>query len=659
MADPIGALRAEISASTAKFQRDLGRLRGDIKKFSKQSHRDMMGFKSGFDAATRSILSMAAAYISFRQVMRVGREIIDAASAVEKYEFRLTALLQSQEKATQKLKEYRDLAATVPHSLEDIIEAGVTLEAFGANSSKWLSPISDLAFVMGTTLPESARALGMAYASGAGAADIFRNKGILDIIKASQGIEDVTKLTLPDFRNAMLEAFTDPQGKIAGSAKKAAGTWEGILSMLGDKWFNFKTDIADAGVFEFLKMGFSEVDQEMAKLAESGDLKIFAENISNFAIVGLKGFALALAGVIDLGRAFRKTYLLAKQGFLEFVIGVEEVRATVKGWIPFLQDQVRASQEQVIKLTEDLVATKVALIDMVEAGDVSPKILLAFEKIEQSLDKLRENAKKPIDVGGTGDDDGGDKDSVLKQRENQKRLNDILFESYSQQEKARRESQEKIGAMIQAQAQLEWNIQQENVAKQKEIQDNLNKMWEEFYANQAAMRDAERAGWMNTMNQLVSVSGQAEAIFGGQMARITKTLQVFAATQALINALLGASQALGSVSVSPWEKIILSLDILGHGLSLVASIKSLSNVTSGGGVGGVGGVGSRALVDGRTLSETTQPAPSYTVINYIDGVISPDKLEETMRKSIGPAFGEYVKDNGGTAGPITFEFRRK
>ncbi|HDH51213.1 MAG TPA: hypothetical protein ENH31_00315 [Nitrospirae bacterium] len=216
-----------------------------------------------------------------RLLKDMAKGTLDVASSYEQYEFRLSALLGSQEAANEAMKRYLNYASRVPHSLEDIIQAGVGLEAFGATSKTWMEPLGDLAFVMGVTLPEAASALGRAYAGGAGAADIFRERGILNIIKDAKGIEDLSKLTLPEFHQAMLDAFTDPEGKIAGAASRAAGTWSGMISMIEDSIYKFRKKIMDSGAFDSLKTFITEIKEDFDAAFETGRADEWASKISS------------------------------------------------------------------------------------------------------------------------------------------------------------------------------------------------------------------------------------------------------------------------------------------------------------------------------------------------------------------------------------------
>lgn len=84
---------------------------------------------------------------------------------------------------------------------------------------------------MGSTATEAANALGRAFAGGAGAADILRERGILNLVKSSQGLTDLSKTTLPQFREALINSLQDPVVGIAGSTDRMSKTFEEPLQI--------------------------------------------------------------------------------------------------------------------------------------------------------------------------------------------------------------------------------------------------------------------------------------------------------------------------------------------------------------------------------------------------------------------------------------------
>ena len=59
-------------------------------------------------------------------------------------------------------------------------------------------------------------------------------KAFRELIKSFKGIDDITKLTLPEFRTALIDAMEDPQMGISGSTTALAETFEGNMSNMMD-----------------------------------------------------------------------------------------------------------------------------------------------------------------------------------------------------------------------------------------------------------------------------------------------------------------------------------------------------------------------------------------------------------------------------------------
>tara|TARA_R110002012_G_scaffold319046_1_gene538573 strand:- start:2226 stop:4106 length:1881 start_codon:yes stop_codon:yes gene_type:complete len=165
---------------------------------------------------------------------KITGKFIRDASKFESVKTRLVGLTGSVQKAEQAFSKFNDVAATTPFTLDDVVNAGAQLEAFGANSQMLLKEITDLAAFMGTTATEAANSFGRAFAGGAGAADILRERGILNIIKDSQGLADLSKTTLPEFREALIKSLQDPAVGIAGSTDRLSETFEGAFSNMKD-----------------------------------------------------------------------------------------------------------------------------------------------------------------------------------------------------------------------------------------------------------------------------------------------------------------------------------------------------------------------------------------------------------------------------------------
>ena len=212
-------IRLLVQAEVSKAVRNLNKLEKETDDTKKSASELTSTFKNLFGAA---VLGAGA------------RSVIQTASNFESLQTRLVALKGSTEEGAKAFQQFTKIAATTPFQVQNVVEAGATLEAFGVSSEDSLKSIADLAAFMGTDIVDASAAFGRAFAGGAGAADILRERGILQLIKDSEGIEDLSKLTLPEFREALERAMTDPDGKIAGATDLLAATFSGKVSNMQD-----------------------------------------------------------------------------------------------------------------------------------------------------------------------------------------------------------------------------------------------------------------------------------------------------------------------------------------------------------------------------------------------------------------------------------------
>jgi hypothetical protein len=240
-------------------------------------------------------------------------KFISAASGFQDVQTRLVGLTGSVEEAKKAFEVFNEVAATTPFQLQDVVNAGAQLEAFGVDAKATLSSVTDLAAFMGTTATEAASALGRAFAGGAGAADILRERGILQLIKDSQGITDLTKITLPQFRQALLTAMVDPVAGIQGSSKRLSKTFTGAVSNMNDAITRFAALVGNK-MIEPLTEAANAVEDffrtlDLKKLAEFGtavtavgtalilvrNRALLTASAMTLLTSGLKGFALIAA----------------------------------------------------------------------------------------------------------------------------------------------------------------------------------------------------------------------------------------------------------------------------------------------------------------------------------------------------------------------------
>ena len=233
------------SKGFSRATRDFKTLEKNTRSYEKATDR-MRGSTNGLQGAIGSLRNRILVYtFAIGGAVTAMNRFVSAASGFQDVKTRLVGLTGSVDEASKAFEVFNQVAATTPFQLQDVVNAGAQLEAFGVDSKATLSAVTDLAAFMGTSATEAASALGRAFAGGAGAADILRERGILQLIKDSQGIQDLTDMTLPQFRKALLSAMIDPVAGIEGSADRLSKTFTGAVSNMNDAVTRFAAKIGD------------------------------------------------------------------------------------------------------------------------------------------------------------------------------------------------------------------------------------------------------------------------------------------------------------------------------------------------------------------------------------------------------------------------------
>jgi hypothetical protein len=245
--------------------------------------------------------------------------------------------------------------------------------------------LTDLAAFMNTNATEAASALGRAFAGGAGAADILRERGILQLIKDSQGIEDLTNLTLPEFRVALLQALTDPDGRIVGSADRLSKTFSGAVSNMQGS-----IEILSATIGDMFLPELTETVIMVDKFIQSIDTKEITEfalslSIATTGLVIWRTQAI-LAALATL--KFAKSFRALK--FTAILLGISFIIDKALEWLGVFNDLSDQTKDN-IKALEDAKKTQDAYIESLKHSTV------AVEELNEEEQKYTENLQKKVD----------------------------------------------------------------------------------------------------------------------------------------------------------------------------------------------------------------------------------------------------------------------
>ena len=220
----------------------------------------------------------AKAFAGLASVAALGAVIkssVQTSAQFEALETRLVALKGSVDEGAKAFDFFNKVAATTPFQLANVVEAGAQLEAFGADSTETLKAVSDLAAFMGTDIVDAANAFGRAFAGGAGAADVLRDRGVLMQVKLKTGFDDLSKMTLPQFQEALVDTLTDPEGKISGATDLLSQTFSGLVSNFQDSVSQLQDSIGDIlaplmkSTIKILKDGVDSITESFRQLSET------------------------------------------------------------------------------------------------------------------------------------------------------------------------------------------------------------------------------------------------------------------------------------------------------------------------------------------------------------------------------------------------------
>ena len=253
--------------------------RDKTKRAIDSSKKSLGGLKK-FALAAGAALATLGAGRAIGGLVRTGKEI-------ESLQIRFKILFGTAEEGTKAFDNLSKFAAKVPFSLGDIAAASGNLAVVAKDAdelTKILEITGNVAGATGLDFQTTASQIQRAFSGGIASADIFREKGVRDMLGFSAG----AKVSVEETIEAFKKAFAG-NGEFAGTTKALAGTLEGALSMIGDKFLKFQLAINES-FFAELKKQFGDLNQ------------VLDDNQKNWEELGRgigKALATALATTIE------------------------------------------------------------------------------------------------------------------------------------------------------------------------------------------------------------------------------------------------------------------------------------------------------------------------------------------------------------------------
>ena len=259
------------------------------------------GIRGRLDKLKSAVFSVKGALVGIGAGVVV-KSFVDTGRSVEDLQVRLKQLFGSTQEGAKAFDVMANFASKVPFSLEQIQAASGNLAVVAGDAdrlSKILEITGNVAAVTGIDFQTAGEQIQRSFTAGISSADIFREKGVRDMLGFKAGATVTAEETVKAF-----ERVFGKDGKFGGATDELANTFTGTLSMLGDKLFNFKKNVANAEFFSALKGEFKDLNKFIEENADAFETisevigTVLAGAVKLFSI-SIKGIATAVEGVRD------------------------------------------------------------------------------------------------------------------------------------------------------------------------------------------------------------------------------------------------------------------------------------------------------------------------------------------------------------------------
>ena len=257
----VDTLLVKIQADSQQLVRELEKLKGKTQQTSKKMSDSFKKFDQALGKAIkRTALIGGAIGVAFGTVAI--RKIVQTGSSIESLQIRLKQLFGSAEEGKKAFDVLAEFASKVPFSLAEIQQGAGSLAVVSKNAEelrKNLEITGNAAALTGLDFATASSQIQRAFAGGAAASDLFRERGLNALLGFKAGATTTAEETVKVFAENL-----GANGKFGKTTDELASTLSGTLSMIGDKVFNFQKIIADEGFFEKYKEQFVKLDQILA-----------------------------------------------------------------------------------------------------------------------------------------------------------------------------------------------------------------------------------------------------------------------------------------------------------------------------------------------------------------------------------------------------------
>ena len=259
-----------------------------------RSKQALRGLQGSLGRLKQSVFNLRNAFIGIGAGLVI-RSIVNTGKQIESLQVRLKFLFGTAEEGARAFDEMAKFAAKVPFSLAEIQQGAGVLAVVSKDAKEMANMMritGNVAAVTGLDFKTTAEQIQRSMSAGISAADLFRDRGVKSMLGFKAGAVVSIEETVAAF-----EKVFGKGGKFDGATDELAKTFEGTLSMIGDKVFNFKRVLLDAGFFSELKNQFGDLNKFLEDNGKQVDA--IAKKIGKGLAIAFKGLANTVIFVKD------------------------------------------------------------------------------------------------------------------------------------------------------------------------------------------------------------------------------------------------------------------------------------------------------------------------------------------------------------------------
>lgn len=262
----------------------------------------------------------------------VAKGFLDTAREVERLRVRFKFLFADAKEGEKAFKGLIKFAGQVPFSLAEIQRGSANLSVVSKDADELneiLKITGDIASASGLDFQTTAEQLQRVFSAGINSADLFRERGVRELL----GFEAGVQMSAEKSKEHIIKAFREGTLSIVGASEEMAKTFDGTLSMIGDKFNLFQMAVMDGKPFIALKTSAELVEKSLAD--NFGSIEAFAEKVGDAITKATLKVLLFGAGIIDTFQPVFNFIGKSIANLVNFVRGLPQPIATI-GVIGFL-----------------------------------------------------------------------------------------------------------------------------------------------------------------------------------------------------------------------------------------------------------------------------------------------------------------------------------